>query len=197
MHLPTRTPRRIVAATALACTAILLPAAALAAPSLSAASAAATAPAAIGTCPTSALEVWLGVGPGGAAAGSTFYPLEFTNISHQACAEFGFPGVSAVRASGRRIGRAAGRDGTASPITLQPGQTANAVLQFTDVANLTAAPCRPINASHLKIFAPDQFGSSEISGFRFRACRGGAAALAFLHVGPLQAGTGVPGFPGA
>src|SRR5450755_2626544 len=111
MHLPTRAPRRIVAATALACTAILLPAAALAAPSLSADSAAATAPAAVPTCPTSALEVWLGVGPGGGTAGSTFYPLEFTNISHQTCAEFGFPGVSAVRASGRRIGRAASRAG--------------------------------------------------------------------------------------
>jgi Protein of unknown function (DUF4232) len=196
MHLPTRTPRRIVAATALACSAILLPAAALAAPSVSAAPAAPAAHAAIGTCPTSALEVWLGVGPGGATAGSTFQPLEFTNISHQACTEFGFPGVSAVRNSGRQIGRAAGRSGTPSAVTLQPGQTANASLQFTDVSNLTSAPCRPINAFHLKIFAPDQFGSSEISGFRFQACRGTSAGLTFLHVGPLQAGTGVPGFPG-
>src|ERR1022692_4985593 len=79
MHLPTRAPRRIVAATARACTAILLPAAALAAPSLSAASAAATAPAVLPTCATSALAVWLGVGPGGAAAGRPFYPLEFTD----------------------------------------------------------------------------------------------------------------------
>jgi hypothetical protein len=40
------------------------------------------APAAVSpSCTTSGLVVWLGVGEGGAAAGSTYYPLEFTNTS--------------------------------------------------------------------------------------------------------------------
>ena len=55
------------------------------------------APAAVArSCTTSGLAVWLGVGEGGAAAGSTYYPLEFTNTSNHRCRLPGFPGVSAV-----------------------------------------------------------------------------------------------------
>ena len=47
-------------------------------------------------CATSGLEVWLGLGVGGAAAGSTYYPMEFTNVTGRTCHLFGFPGVSAI-----------------------------------------------------------------------------------------------------
>ena len=46
-------------------------------------------------CTTSALEVWLGLGGGGGQAGSTVYPVEFTNLSAHTCSLYGFPGVSA------------------------------------------------------------------------------------------------------
>jgi hypothetical protein len=46
-------------------------------------------------CTTAALEVWLGIGVGGGAMGSTYYPMEFTNVSAHACNLTGYPGVSA------------------------------------------------------------------------------------------------------
>ena len=45
---------------------------------------------AVPRCTTRGLEVWLGVGGGGAAAGSTFYPMEFSNVSRHTCQLFGF-----------------------------------------------------------------------------------------------------------
>jgi hypothetical protein len=42
-------------------------------------------------CSTADLVVWLGVGEGGATAGSTYYPLELTNVSNRSCRLFGFP----------------------------------------------------------------------------------------------------------
>ena len=71
----------------------------------------ATAPSTVAStarCATSALAVWLGVGEGGSTAGSTFYPLELTNISSHACHLFGFPGVSAWR--GHLLGSPAQRN---------------------------------------------------------------------------------------
>ena len=44
------------------------------------------------------------------AAGSMYYPLQFTNLSRHACAMRGFPGVSAVDRNGHQLGSPASRD---------------------------------------------------------------------------------------
>src|SRR5215831_8281099 len=51
-------------------------------------------------CPPSGLQAWLGLGTTPAtettqAANSTYYTLEFTNISHHACSIIGYPEVAA------------------------------------------------------------------------------------------------------
>ena len=61
--------------------------------------AASAAPAAAPACATANLAVWVDVGQGSAAAGTTFYPLDFTNTGSRACTLFGYPGVSATNAS--------------------------------------------------------------------------------------------------
>ena len=141
-------------------------------------------------CSTSGLEVWLGVGEGGAAAGSTYYPLEFTNTSNRRCRLFGFPGVSAV-ANGQ-LGSPAQRN-RAHPtqtVTLLPGATAHTVVQFVDVGNFPASRCKPADASGLRVYPPGQFSAAEIP-FSFRACS--AKGPAFLSVEPIQPGLGIPG----
>jgi hypothetical protein len=144
------------------------------------------------TCSTSDLAVWLGLGEGGAAAGSTYYPLELTNISSHRCRLFGFPGVSAV--AGRQLGSPAQRN-RAHPtyrVALVPGATAHTTVQIVDVGNFPAAKCRPAQATTLRVYPPDQRSAAEIP-FSFRACS--AKGPAFLSVEPIQPGVGVPGFP--
>jgi len=53
------------------------------------------------------LEVWLGLGVGGGATGSIYYPGEFTNVTGHTCHLFGFPGVSAIY-NGHQAGSPAG-----------------------------------------------------------------------------------------
>jgi Protein of unknown function (DUF4232) len=141
-------------------------------------------------CSTSSLEVWLGLGEGGAAAGSTYYPLELTNISNRRCRLFGFPGVSAV--SGGQLGSAAQRNRSrpAYHVTLVPGATAHTVVQITDVANFPSGKCKPAEATSLRIYPPGQFTAAEIP-FNFRGCS--AKGPIFLSVEPVQPGLGIPG----
>ncbi len=141
-------------------------------------------------CSTSDLEVWLGLGEGGAAAGSTYYPLELTNVSRSSCRLFGFPGVSAVRS--RQLGSPAERDRSHAPrrVVLAPGETAHTVLRIVDVANYPAGRCRPTTAIGLRVNPPDQRTSAEIP-FAFRACS--RAGPVFLSVGAVEPGVGIPG----
>jgi hypothetical protein len=181
--MPKLTARRVVAGTLVA---------ALAGVPLavtSAAGAAGTTP----RCTTAGLEVWLGVGTGGAAAGSTSYPLELTNVSGRTCHLFGFPGVSA-ESGGSQLGSAAGRDHSApeNTVTLHPGTTAHSVLRITDVGVFTPATCKPVTADGLRVFPPGAFKAADIP-FRFKACA--VKGPVFLHVTAVQPKVGVPGHP--
>ena len=132
----------IAVAAALASTCAASAAAACAA----AASAASAKPAAAApACGTAGLEVWLGLGPGAAAAGSTYYPLEFTNVTERTCHLRGFPGVSAVSVSGGQVGSPAARDRSSAPrtVTLAPGGTAHVPLQLVDAGNFEPGRMRP------------------------------------------------------
>jgi hypothetical protein len=149
-------------------------------------------PASTPACASSALAVWLGLGEGGGTAGSTYYPLELTNVTGSACHLLGFPGVSAW--SGHQLGSPAQRDHShpAQTVTLAAGDTAHALLRITDVGNLPAASCGPTTAAELKVFPPNE-RSARFVPFTFRACS--KAGPAFLSVQAVQPGVGVPGYP--
>lgn len=194
--------RRGLAGAAIAATAIALPAAALAstAGASSPAARASTATTAATTtaarpaprCLTRQLTAWLGI-PGSGAAGSTYYQLEISNISHRACTLFGFPGVSAHAAGGRQLGSAASRMSgyRERRLTLRPAQTVHAVLQVTDVGNFSPAACHPVTAGNLRVYAPGTYIPLTVP-FSFRACA--RRGPVYLHVSPVQAGAGIPGY---
>ncbi len=148
--------------------------------------------AAVPQCATSALEVWLGLGPGGAAAGSTYYPLEFSNISSATCTLRGFPGVSAIGSGGAQLGSPAGWDTAVTPqtVTLAPGATAHTVLQIADVGNYPPSTCNPATAIGLRVYPPNQTSSTVVT-YSFRACS--SAGPVYLHVEVVQPGVGIPG----
>jgi hypothetical protein len=96
---------------------------------------------------------------GGAAAGSNYVPIDFTNTSGSACTMEGYPGVSFVRSpSGGQLGNAATRNPAAAPamVTLAPGGIAHAVLQVAEAGNYSQSACTPVTAHWLKIFPPNQ-----------------------------------------
>src|ERR1700748_1756335 len=116
-----------------------------------------SAPAGPPACPTSSLQVKLGVGQG--YAGGVYVVIDFTNTGASTCSLFGYPGVSLVEGSPyTQIGLAAKRS-TATPkklVTLAPGATANALLQIVDALNYPSATCGTTKARALKISPPTQ-----------------------------------------
>ena len=97
-------------------------------------SAAAAAPA----CTTSNLDVWLNT-MGNGAAGSSYYNLNFTNLSAHSCTLYGYPGISAITQTGIQLGSSAGRNAEHAPahITLTSARTARGF--ETSTAHNTAA----------------------------------------------------------
>jgi uncharacterized protein DUF4232 len=142
-------------------------------------------------CTTSSLEVWIGLGTGGAGTGSTVYPLEFSNVTSHACHLYGFPGVSAQK-GGHQVGSAAKRDTTtpAQTVTLGAGATAHARLTITDVSAFPPTSCKPVTAEGLAVYPPGAFTAADVP-FAFRACS--ASGPSFLSVRVVQPRVGIPG----
>jgi hypothetical protein len=110
-------------------------------------------------CASSSLSAHVDPGQGGAAAGSIYVPIDFTNTSGSACTMEGYPGVSFVRSpSGGQLGSAATRNPAAPPamVTLAPGAVAHAILQVAEAGNYSQSACTPVSAHWLKIFPPNQ-----------------------------------------
>jgi len=149
-------------------------------------------------CTTSELVVWLDT-RGNGTAGSTYYDLEFTNLSAHACTISGYPGVSALNFTGQQLGNAAGHDAehTAALITLtsgaahegmggfQTGNTATVILQITDTGNYPPSTCGSVAAVGLRVYPPDQT-ASKIVPFPFAACS--HRGPLYLHVESAQKG---------
>jgi hypothetical protein len=149
-------------------------------------------------CTTSELVVWLNT-RGSGAAGSTYYDLEFTNLSAHTCSIVGYPGVSALNFAGQQLGNAAGHDGehASALITLasgaaqtglegfQTGNTATVVLQITDTGNYPPSTCGRVAAAGLRVYPPDQT-ASKVVPFPFVACS--HRGPLFLHVESVQTG---------
>jgi Protein of unknown function (DUF4232) len=218
--------RRISAAAALLCTGALAaacgsttsnnsagsPASTASSPAAAAAAssqptAAATTPAATPTappstpsapaCSTASLSGVVNTSRGGAAAGSTYYPLNLTNTSKSSCYLFGYPGVSFVTGpSGAQIGEPASRNPAVAPRTviLPAGGTAHVTVQVVDALNYSKSACKPVTAHWLKVFPPGQFTALYIK-FKATTCSAKLPAKLGvpLTVDAVKGGAGQPG----
>ena len=148
------------------------------------------APVAIRACTADDLGVWLAVAQLDGAAGSVYYPLQFTNLSRHACAMRGFAGVSAVDRNLHQLGSPAGRAHVVPvrTVVLAPGRTAHAVLRYGDVTVSTAPGCHPTPRTfELRVYPPGQYHAT-YAAFDFEVCS--HAGPVYMDIGPLQAGVG-------
>jgi Protein of unknown function (DUF4232) len=136
-------------------------------------------------CATAVLKGSLGAG--GAAAGSSYYPIDFTNTSGSACTLYGYPGVSFVTASGSQVGSPATEDATypRQLVTLAPGGTAHAELRIAAAQNYPSSTCSPVAVSTLKVYPPGQTDALFIP-ITSTGC--GNASIQILDVQTVQPG---------
>jgi hypothetical protein len=182
--------RRVVAVAAAAVAGLAISTAAYAATSSGTSSATASAAvASIPKCTANDLGVWLAVGQGNGAAGTIYYPLEFTNLSHHTCHLYGYPGVSALDRNGSQLGSPASRGSLrgARIVNLAPGATAHTLLAYHDAVVTTEPGCDPVNsAANLRVYPPGQ-RSATFAAFSFEACS---------HAGPIWMNIIEPIIPG-
>jgi hypothetical protein len=178
MRFTSRRWRAVVAAAAItACGALALPAIAQAAPK---------APQATPQCTTGQTYVWLALAPSG-AAGTIYYPVEFSNVSSRTCWLYGYPAVSGLTSRGTPIGPPAGRYiAVKRTVTLRPGQTAHALLGIVEAGII--AGCRAATGSALGVIPPNARRQQVIGDFSFPACTN----KVYMRVYPVQPGIGVP-----
>jgi Protein of unknown function (DUF4232) len=184
------TGRRVAAIAVAAVAGLAISTAAYAATSSGTSSAtASTAAASIPRCTAGDLGVWLAVGQGNGAAGTIYYPLEFTNLGHHTCYLYGYPGVSALDHNGNQLGSPAGWGSLrgARIVNLAPGATAHTMLAYHDAVVTTEPGCDPVfSAANLRVYPPGQ-RSATFAAFSFEACS---------HAGPIWMNIIEPIIPG-
>ena len=149
----------------------------------------------LGLCQAATMRVTVNAGQAGGAAGSTYYPVDFTNTSSSPCGLYGYPGMSFVTAgdgSGQQIGAAAQENPGFGKVTvrLPAGGMAHAWLQVAEAGNYPASACQPVTAHWLRVFAPGETEALYVN-HAFSACSLASAPL--LTVMPVRAGQGVQG----
>ena len=189
-HLST-TARRVAAVIAAASlTGLIAATTAFAASSSGTTLVADTTPAAVHACTAADLGAWVAITQGNGAAGSIYYPLQFTNLTRHACAMRGFPGVSAIDRNGHQLGSPASwATGVAAhTVVLAPGATAHTILRYSDAEVSTAPGCYPVFSTfELRIYPPGQYGATH-AFFGLEACS--HAGPIYLSVGPILPGVG-------
>jgi hypothetical protein len=155
-------------------------------------SAASAAPAAVPACSTGSLAVWVNLSAGTVAAGTTAWPLDFTNTGRRSCTLRGYPGAAATNANGGQLGRAADREPNpgATTVTIPAGGTAHAYLLWTEVANFPSG-CDVTTASLLKVYPPGQRSAGD-AFFSQPVCRSTKPLYQYLFVTAVQPGVGRP-----
>jgi hypothetical protein len=140
------------------------------------------------------LAVWLASDQGNGAAGTVYYPLEFTNFSGRTCYLRGFPGVSAIDGNGNQLGSPARWESSVAPfgpvrtVILAPGATAHATFAYIDAVISTSAGCLAVStASELRVYPPDLRTATDAL-FDFQVCT--HPGPVYLIVGPIQPGVG-------
>ena len=112
----------------------------------------------------------MSLGKANATAGTTYYPLKFVNKSKASCTLTGYPGVSAINNSGKEIGNAAKRSGGKyRTVTIKPGKQQSSSVGIIDTGNFTAARCKPVTATGMKIIPPNQ-SKALVIGKSFKTC---------------------------
>jgi hypothetical protein len=131
-------------------------------------------------CTLRQLVVWLNIN-GNAAAGTSYYGLELTNLSARSCMMRGYPTVSAIDVGGRQLGDASVRRPLVPTrgVVLASGDTATALLQIADTDVYPPASCLPVTAAGLRVSPPGN-GGAKIVPFVFRACS--RRGRAYMHV---------------
>ena len=144
----------------------------------------------IPVCTAGNLAVWVNADAGSGAAGTFYYPLEFTNTSNHTCRTWGWPGVSATNLNGHQLGDAAGRLSNYTPkwVNIAAGGTAHALFAYGN-AEVQTSGCKPVNASLIKVYAPNQRTADE-GFFSLPVCTVGGGHV-FLHVAAIQPGTNI------
>jgi len=156
----------------------------------SSASAAPAAPSAIPPVCTSAdLAVWVNYDAVSGAAGTWYYPLEFTNVTSHTCRTWGYPGVSAIGANGKQLGSPAARNQLypAAWVNIPAGGTAHALFAYGN-AEVTTSGCQPATASVIKVFPPDSF-TADHAFFDLSACT--VPGHVYLRVSVIRPGTNI------
>lgn len=149
----------------------------------------AAASATLRSCAATGLGVWVAADYGQGALGSTFIPLEFTNVGSQTCTLQGYPAVAALDRNGNQLGPAAIRSQSSSPtITLAPGQTAHAVLQYIQAVASNCPVAQQTPAYELKVNPPNRT-LTDHALFDFETCPG---STVYLAVTAIRAGTLAP-----
>ena len=149
----------------------------------------------LAVCRPGALKVALDATQTGGAAGSVYYPVNFTNTSDTPCGLYGYPGMSFVTgagSTGHQIGATAQRNPAFGklPIRLPAGGVAHAWLQVAQAGNYPASACRPVTAHWLRVFPPGDTVASYVD-VSLSACASASAPL--LTVTPVRSGYGVRG----
>ncbi|NJC70224.1 DUF4232 domain-containing protein [Planosporangium thailandense] len=113
--------------------------------------------AALPRCHTADLDAHLEPSAGGGAAGSIYVDLGLTNHAAHPCAVYGYPGMTLVDSAHKWLPTTLRRDpGEPTRVTLQPGQTAWAVVHYTHIpADDEGSPCAPA-AAGLAVTPPDE-----------------------------------------
>jgi len=149
----------------------------------------------LAVCQPTSLQVTVNASQPGGAAGSTYYPIDFTNTSSSPCGLYGYPGLSFVTAGnsdGRQIGAAAQHNPGFGKVAvrLAAGGMAHAWLQVTEAGNYPASACQPVTAHWLRVFAPGETQALYVN-HAFDACS--SASTPLLTVMPVRPGQGVQG----
>jgi hypothetical protein len=154
-------------------------------------------------CAASGLDAWVGLGTTGSAsipgnehhvqADTTYYTLEFTNVSARSCSLDGYPEVSAY--AGAQIGSPATQDTTIrpQPVTLAPGATAHSVLRVTGTDQFQPTACVRVTVPELRVMLPHQGlrGRPAFVPIALSACS--RKGPKFLSVQAIQPRPGIPG----
>jgi Protein of unknown function (DUF4232) len=115
-------------------------------------------------CTTSELGVWIAANHANGAAGTIYYPLEFTNLSTHTCALEGYPGVSALASNGSQLGDAASRFTFVKETTVKLGadQSAYAYLAYHDAVVGSCASKDVRDAYNLRVYPPGSTSAIEV-----------------------------------
>jgi hypothetical protein len=144
--------------------------------------------AAVPRCKGTQIEVWLGLNPDGAAAGTTFYPLEFTNdgFGTHTCYLSGRPAVFAITSAGNKLGPGISASTSGKKITLKAGQTAFSRIGIVDAGVVPG--CEAATGFGLEVTPPGSSAKQPIFDFTLPVCKN----KAFMHAVNVVAGVGIP-----